>query len=115
VAIFHQAIIAKDANINHKNIVQLSHIKIFSLTSKNQKGINTHTRIIEICIIKTEFFNNSLLSSLLNKITQSTNKIKKEIIDNQEVLPEIQSVQFIALKIKTYQIIVKIRGIIYMI
>jgi hypothetical protein len=38
--------------------------------------------------------------------------MEKEIIDNQVVFHLIQSVQFKELKIKTYQIIVKIIGII---
>jgi len=112
VAIFHPEIIAKLASIKPRNIVPVSHINIFSLTSKKKNGIKLHTKIIETCIIKTEFFNNSLLLSLLNKISPNKNKMKNEIIDNPEVFPEIQSVQFIALNIKTYQITVKTSGII---
>jgi len=90
----------------------VSPINIFSFTSKKKNGISDQTSIIEICIINTEFFKSSLLSSLQNRINQSKNSIKKEIIDNPEVFPEIQSVQLIALNIKTYQITVKTSGII---
>jgi hypothetical protein len=37
--------------------------------------------------------------------------MKNEIIESPEVLPCIPSLQFKALNIKTYQMIVKIRGI----
>ncbi len=55
MAIFHQDIIAKVANINHKNIVQLSHINIFSLKSSRQKGIIIQAKIILIHIINSAF------------------------------------------------------------
>jgi hypothetical protein len=111
VAIFHHAIIASVASINHKNIVPESHIRIFSFTSNHQKGIIIHTRIIDIHIINSAFFNNSSVLSLLNKIIQSRNNIKNEIIDNHEVFHCIQSVQFNVLKINTYHSIVKNNGI----
>ena len=56
VAIFHQATIARVANINHKNIVQLSHRSIFSFKSKIKNGIVIHTNIVHIHIINFAFF-----------------------------------------------------------
>lgn len=55
VAIFHQAIIARVANINQRNIVQESHIKTCCLISKNQNGISIHIKIIHIDIINSAF------------------------------------------------------------
>jgi hypothetical protein len=46
---------ARLANINPKNIVPLSHISIFSLTSKKKKGIKIQTKIIESFIINKAF------------------------------------------------------------
>ncbi|MBT3726434.1 hypothetical protein HOF65_00795 [bacterium] len=57
VAIFHHAIIARVANINHRNIVPESHISIFSFISNRQKGIIIQTSIELIHIINSAFFN----------------------------------------------------------
>jgi hypothetical protein len=55
VAIFHPDIIANVASINHKNIVPLSHISIFSLISKNQKGMRIHMSIVDTDMTKIAF------------------------------------------------------------
>jgi len=111
VAIFQPEIIASVANINPRNIVQLSHMSIFSLISNHQKGIIIQTKIKQIFIINSAFFIKSGSLSLLNKITHKKKSIKNDIIDNPEVFPCIQSVQFSALKTNTYQRIVKNKGI----
>jgi hypothetical protein len=82
------------------------------LKSKYQKGIKIQTKIKLVFKINSAFFIKSYSISLLNKIIQSRNKIKKEIKEIQEVFHCIQSDQFNALKTKTYQKIVKNIGMI---
>jgi hypothetical protein len=108
------------ANIKPKNIVPLSHIRIFSLKSNHQNGIKIQTNITEIFIINIAFSFNQIISSksipsvsaLLKSIIQSKKSMKNDIVDNPAVFHWIPSLQFKALKINTYQIIVKNRGII---
>lgn len=103
---------ARVANIKARNIVQLSHIRIFILTSKDQKTAKLHIRIRDNFIIKRAFSLSKTLSSRLNKIIHKRNIIKNEIKLIQLVIQGIQSDQFKELNIKTYQKIVNIIGMI---